>query len=78
MEMIDEKVYFNPGDLVKVRHEMLENVPVMYVLEKITRNITTKDGSSDSVFIGIKTRWFSKDGRLQEAIFSTKDLVHVK
>lgn len=56
MEMIDEKVYFNPGDLVKVRHEMLENVPVMYVLEKITRNITTKDGSSDSVFIGIKTR----------------------
>lgn len=53
---IDEKIYFNPGDLVMVRHEALENRPVMYVLEKITRNITTKDGIADNVFLGIKTR----------------------
>ena len=57
MEMtIDEKIYFNPGDLVKVRHEHLENRPVMYVLEKITRNITTKEGASENVFVGIRTR----------------------
>ena len=74
---IDEKIYFNPGDLVMVRHESLENRPVMYVLEKITRNITTKDGIADNVFLGIKTRWFDKNGVLREAIFSTKDLMHV-
>lgn len=78
MEMtIEEKIYFNPGDIVKVRHEQLENVPVMYVLEKITRNLTTKDGTSDNVFLGIKCRYFDKNQVLREAIFSTKDLVHV-
>lgn len=78
MEMtIEEKIYFNPGDIVKVRHEQLENVPVMYVLEKITRNLTTKDGMSDNVFLGIKCRYFDKNQVLREAIFSTKDLVHV-
>ena len=75
--IIDEKIYFNPGDLVMVRHESLENRPVMYVLEKITRNITTKDGIADNVFLGIKTRWFDKNGVLREAIFSTKDLMHI-
>lgn len=78
MEMtIDEKIYFNPGDLVIVRHEALENRPVMYVLEKITRNITTKDGNTDSVFVGIRCRYFDKNQALREAIFSTKDLIHV-
>lgn len=75
--LIDEKIYFNPGDLVKVRHEALENRPVMYVLEKITRNITTKAGATDNVFLGIRTRWFDKNQVLREAIFSTKDLIHV-
>ena len=77
MTTIDEKIYFNPGDLVMVRQEALENKPVMYVLEKITRNITTKDGIADNVFLGIKTRWFDKNQVLREAIFSTKDLIHV-
>jgi len=78
MEMtIDEKIYFNPGDLVTVRHEALENRPIMYVLEKITRNITTKDGNTDSVFVGIRCRYFDKNQVLREAIFSTKDLIHV-
>lgn len=74
---IEEKIYFNPGDLVKVRHEKLENVPVMYVLEKITRNITTKEGNTDNVFVGIRCRYFDKNQVLREAVFSTKDLVHV-
>lgn len=74
---IEEKIYFNPGDLVKVRHEKLENVPVMYVLEKITRNIATKEGSNENVFVGIRCRYFDKNQVLREAIFSTKDLVHV-
>ena len=72
----DERVYFTPGDIVIVRHEQLENRPVMYVVEKISRSIVNKDGGRESVFIGIRTRWFSEDGKLQEATFSTKDLIH--
>lgn len=79
MEMIiEEKIYFNPGDLVKVRHRDLTNVPNMYVVEKITRNITTKDGNTDNVFVGIRCRYFDTNQVLREAIFSTKDLEHVK
>ena len=76
MMINDERVYFTPGDIVIVRHEQLENRPVMYVVEKISRSIVNKDGGRESVFIGIRTRWFSEDGKLQEATFSTKDLIH--
>lgn len=72
----DNKIYFNPGDKVKVRH--FEDAPVMYVIEKVTKNITHRStADNELVFIGIKTRWFDKENRLQEAIFSTKDLEHV-
>lgn len=75
--MMDEtKVFFNAGDLVKVRHE-IDYKPVMYVVEKVTRVISDKDGSKSSIFMGIKCRWFDKSSVLHEAIFSTKDLVHV-
>lgn len=77
MEMIDEKVYFNPGDLVMVRHEALENRPIMYMVEKVSRSIVSKDGA-DNTFIGVRCRYFDKNQVLREAIFSTKDLVHVK
>ena len=77
IEMIDEKVYFNPGDIVMVRHEALENRPVMYMVEKVSRSIVSKDGA-DNTFIGVRCRYFDKNQVLREAIFSTKDLVHVK
>ena len=52
----DEKIFYNPGDIVKLKHE-LENVPTMYVVEKVTRNIVNKDnGKIETVFIGIKCR----------------------
>lgn len=72
----DDKVFYNPGDLVIVRHDSLDNKPVMYVVEKITRSIMTKDGDKDNVFVGIKCRWFDNNTVLREAIFSTKDLTH--
>ena len=75
--MVDEKVYFNPGDIVMVRHEELANRPVMYMVEKVSRSIVSKDGS-DNTFIGVRCRYFDKNQVLREAIFSTKDLVHVK
>lgn len=71
----DERVFYNPGDLVKLKHN-LENVPTMYVVEKVTRNIISKDGEKETLFIGIKCRWFDKNQVLHEATFSTKDLIH--
>lgn len=71
----DAKVFYNPGDVVKVKHE-LENIPMMYVVEKVTRNIIVKDGEKETVFVGIKCRWFDKNQVLREATFSSKDLIH--
>lgn len=74
MMINDDKVFYNPGDLVKVKHD-LDYVPTMYVVEKVVRNIINKDGGKESIFSGIKCRWFDKNGVLHEAIFSTKDLI---
>ena len=74
--MIDEeKTFYNPGDRVVVRH--FKDAPEMYVVEKVTRTIHNKEGHDEQIFVGIKTRWFDKNGKLNEAIFSTKDLKHV-
>ena len=64
---IDDKIYFRPGDLVKSK---LPNSPVMLVLRKETALF--KDNQS---LKGIKCRWFTATGELQEAVFNTKDLV---
>lgn len=69
-----EKIYFSPGDLVTIRHE-LECKPVMIVKEKVARMMKETDSSH---FKGIRCSWFSSDLKYQEAIFNTKDLVHVK
>lgn len=69
--MIDDKVYFSPGQRVILRQE-IDNRPVMIVY-RVERNIIkNKDGGD--LLRGIKCRWFTKDGFLQEAVFSTKDL----
>jgi uncharacterized protein YodC (DUF2158 family) len=47
--------------------------PVMLVLRK--EQALFKDSSG---LKGIKCRWFTKDGLLQEAVFNTKDLVKVE
>ena len=74
----DNRVFFNPGEIVKLRHSQLDNIPNMYVVEKVTRTIVNKENNSNDVaFIGIKCRWFDKNSCLREAIFSTKDLLHV-
>lgn len=78
METFNEMKFYAPGDLVKVRHN-IDFVPVMWVVEKISRNIRNKDtGETETMFLGIKCRWFNSHGDLQEAIFNTKDLKKVE
>lgn len=72
-----EKIFYNPGDLVRVRHRKLSNIPVMYVVEKVTRSYKHNDETVNS-FKGIKCRWFNVNGDLCEEIFSSKDLERAK
>lgn len=51
---IDEKIYFNAGDLVKVKH--FQNSPIMYITEKVTKTINHKYGDTESLFLGMKCR----------------------
>ena len=74
----DGKTYYIPGDIVTLKHSQLKNVPVMYVVEKVTKTILNRsEDSKENAFVGIKCRWFDNNSCLQEAIFSTKDLIHV-
>jgi uncharacterized protein YodC (DUF2158 family) len=70
---MDERIFLKPGDIVRVRHKAIEYRPIMYIVEKITRQF--KSGEEiENAFVGMKCRWFTSDGVMQEAVFSTKDL----
>ena len=54
--MTNEQIYFNPGMVVRVKHD-IENRPKMFVVEKVTRSIINKEtNEKESVFLGIKCR----------------------
>ena len=85
-----EKVYFNPGDLVRVKHGV-PHKPIMVVEEvhKVEMEFTpdTSEGvgkvrrlgqrSTGNRLLGIECYWFTKDGFLQKKQFNSKDLEHV-
>ena len=68
----DEKIYFSPGQIVKMKQN-IPNSPLM-VIHRIERSIIRNTNGKDFLK-GCRCRWFTKDGYLQEATFSTKDLV---
>lgn len=72
--MIDEKIYFQPGNIVTMKQD-IPNKPLM-VVRKIERSLIKNDGKD--YLLGVKCRWFTTNGQLQEAVFSTKDLVLIK
>lgn len=76
---MEENIYFNPGDIVSLRQD-LPNKPIMIVVKKET-SVFKHDNrrliDKKPILIGIRCRWFTTTGELQEATFSTKDLIHV-
>lgn len=68
---VDSKIYFQPGDVVELRQD-IPNKPKMIVCRVERSIIKNKEGRD--ILKGVRTRWFTKDGLLQEAVFSTKDL----
>ena len=68
----------NPGELVTLRQD-IPNKPIMIVVKKETSVFKHQKKIDDKrpILIGIKCRWFTKNGELQEATFSTKDLIKI-
>lgn len=76
--MNDEaKVFFLPGDVVTLRQD-IPNKPTMVVVKKETMTFRpSQQDDKGEYFKGIKCRWYSTEGMLQEAIYNTKDLQKV-
>lgn len=72
--MMDEKIYFVPGQIVTLRQD-IPNKPKMLVY-RVERSIIRSD-DKNALLKGVKVRWFTDNGFLQEAVFSTKDLILV-
>lgn len=75
--MEETNIFFNPGDRVTLRQD-IPNKPIMIVVKKETsifKHDTQRLQDRKPVLIGIRCRWFTTEGLLQEAIFSTKDLL---
>ena len=74
---MEEKVFYLPGEVVTLRQD-IPYKPKMIVVKKETMTFRpSKDEKRDDYFIGIRCRWFSTEGVLQEAVFNTKDLLPV-
>ena len=69
--MEEDKTYFLPGQIVKLKQN-IPNSPIMMVIRKET-NVFSHDNRG--MLKGIRCRWFTNEGRLQEAVWSTKDLI---
>jgi hypothetical protein len=57
---MDDKIYFQPGDLVSLKKD-IPNKPIMIVVKKVT---TVFKNEQESSLKGIKCRWFTKNGEL--------------
>lgn len=74
VQINDDKVYFIPGQKVTLKQD-IPNKPIM-IVSRIERSIL-KHNNEHNILRGCRCRWFTDNGFLQEAIFSTKDLILV-
>lgn len=74
--MMEENVYFKPGDVVQIKQD-IPNKPLMLVVKKETSSLF-KNEDKKNVLRGIRCRWFTATGELQETVWNTKDLILVQ
>lgn len=72
----DDRIYFTPGQLVRIKQK-LENKPIMLVVGKVSNVFKHNTDQKGNVLKGIKCIWFNTNQELQEGIFNTKDLEYV-
>ena len=76
---MEDNIYFNAGQVVTLKQD-IPNKPVMLVVKKETslfKHGGTRTLDKKPILIGIRCRWFTTSGELQESIFNTKDLILV-
>lgn len=76
---MEEKIFLNPGEIVTLKQD-IPNKPVMLVVKKETsvfKHDNKRLNDKKPILIGIRCRWFTVTGELQEATFSTKDLIKI-
>ena len=76
---MDDKIFLNPGEIVTLKQD-IPNKPVMLVVKKETsvfKHDSKRLNDKKPILIGIRCRWFTTTGELQEATFSTKDLIKI-
>lgn len=71
----EDKIFFAPGDVVCLKQD-IPNKPKMIVV-RIERSIMRNKDNKDYLK-GVRCRWYSTDQKIQEALFSTKDLILIK
>lgn len=74
--MEDNNIYFNPGDIVTLKQD-ISNKPIMIVVKKETSLFKHNRKIDDKrpILKGIRCRWFTSTGELQESTWNTKDLI---
>lgn len=73
---MENTVYFQAGDLVTLRQD-IPNKPIMIVVKKETsifKHDMKRMEDKKSALVGIRCRWFTSTGELQESVWNTKDL----
>ena len=75
---MEDKIFLSPGEVVTLKQD-IPNKPLMIVVRKETSIFKYGEYvKKKPVLLGIRCMWFTTDGTLQEAVFSTKDLQLVK
>jgi len=72
---LNDKIFYNPGDLVQLKNNVSNKPEIMLVhsVDKMKR----RDVEVDRL-LGITCIWFTDFGELQKFRFDSKDLKHVK
>jgi uncharacterized protein YodC (DUF2158 family) len=72
---MEDKMMFFPGDVVTLRQD-LPNKPIMIVVRK--ESTFFRDENKTNSLKGIRCRWFTVNGEIQEAVWNTKDLIKME
>ena len=74
---MEENIFYPPGDIVQIKSD-IPNKPLMIVVKKETSLFKNNMEDKKNVLKGIRCRWFTTTGQLQETIWNTKDLILIK
>ena len=74
--MNDNKVYFNPGDIVELKKKV-SNAPENMIVSSVDKTSLKMQGSV-SRLLGVTCVWFTDNGFIQSHRFDTKDLKHIE